>query len=584
METPSAGHQVGQYVLEEKLGEGGMAEVWRARNVVLGNSVAIKFLAQGFAGRADVEQRFLGEGKRQANLQHANIVSAFDFLYVDGRSFLVMKYIKGESLDHRLFKLQSSMPLPAVISISRDVLGAMDYAHTEGVVHRDIKPSNILLETSGRAYLMDFGIALFMREQRVTRAGTAIGTPHYMSPEQIIGSKDLDHRSDIYSYGCVLYQMLTQFPPFDFNEEEGDTEYAVKEQHMRQQARPLRELNPSVPEYVEQVVMRCLEKKPADRYQTCHELLEALAQPAPSPQWQPPSPEMPVRPRTVIEGPEGAAWGAASAGMAAGGTAYPTAPPMTPRTTLESGPGTMTPRTTIEPAQRMTPRTTVEPAYQTAAPQVNQQQAPVYQAPPMPAKSGGQTMILALAGVLALAGAGGGYYYWSSHKADTKTEPVTFVAPKDTSTTAGNTVTDPKGTPTVPPGTKKPKRNTDTQVAVVVPPVIKTQIPTEPVSEPTPTTPVGPVTTPTPIPQTPVSTPALRRGTLVCSGSSMGTSRHGKPGFLFTNLPGHITFLNDNFNSRWALERKKGSNDLLLIPVSQQMPASCSEPWVEKPE
>ena len=568
METPIAGHQVGQYVLEEKLGEGGMAEVWRARNIVLGNSVAIKFLAQGFAGRPDVEQRFLGEGKRQANLQHSNIVSAFDFLYVDGRSFLVMKYIKGESLDHRLFKLQSSMPLPAVISISKDVLSALDYAHSEGVVHRDIKPSNVLLESSGRAYVMDFGIALFMREQRVTRAGTAIGTPHYMSPEQIIGSKDLDHRSDIYSYGCVLYQMLTEFPPFDFKEGEGDTEYFVKDQHLRQQARPLRELNPNVPEYVEQIVMRCLEKKPADRFQTCHEVMEALSQPAPTPQWQPPA-GMPMRSKTVIEGPEATAWSAAGAGMAGGVTGYPTAPPMTPRTTLDSNPGPGT----------MPPRTTIEPALQNLPPQVSQQQ-PVYQAPP-PAKSGGQPMILALAGVLALAGAGGGYYYWSSHKTET---PVVKTA--DTSTVAAVAATDTKGTPTVPPVTKKPTRSTDTQVARAdKPPVVKTPVPTQPEPEPIRKPPVDPVTIPTPIPKTPVSTTPTS-GTLVCSGSSMGTSRHGKPGFLFTNLPRHVSFLNAAFNSRWIIETQRkddNTQDLLLIPLSPQMPTSCAEPWVKAP-
>jgi eukaryotic-like serine/threonine-protein kinase len=152
------------------------------------------------------------------------------------------------------------MALPSVLSISRDVLGALDYAHSEGVVHRDIKPSNIPIDTSQRAYVLDFGIALALGQQRVTRVGMAIGTPHYMSPEQIVGSKELDHRTDIYSYGCVLYQMLTQVPPFDFKEGEGDTEYFVKDQHLRQPVTPPRELNPEIPETIERVVLRCLEK------------------------------------------------------------------------------------------------------------------------------------------------------------------------------------------------------------------------------------------------------------------------------------------------------------------------------------
>src|SRR5271170_4685022 len=118
MQTPQAGQQIAQYILDERLREGGMAEVWKVRNSILGSSAALKFLIPRYAGNPEIEQRFLGEGKRQANLQHPNIVSAFDFLYVDGRSFLVMKYIKGENLDHRLSRLQAPMPLPAILSIS----------------------------------------------------------------------------------------------------------------------------------------------------------------------------------------------------------------------------------------------------------------------------------------------------------------------------------------------------------------------------------------------------------------------------------------------------------------------------------
>ena len=151
---------------------------------------------------------FSDEGKKQARLFHPNIVSAYDFIYADGRSYLIMKFIEGESLDELLFRLQAPMPLPQVLAISTDVLHALEYAHTQNIVHRDIKPSNILIEKGERALVMDFGVAMVVGEKRVTRVGMAIGTPHYMSPEQILGSADIDRRADIYSFGCVFIRCL----------------------------------------------------------------------------------------------------------------------------------------------------------------------------------------------------------------------------------------------------------------------------------------------------------------------------------------------------------------------------------------
>jgi len=271
------GFQLGSYILEEKLGQGGMAEVWKARNPVLNTYAAVKFLVPGLAGNPDIERRFLGEGKRQAALQHPNIVSAFDFHYVDNRSYLVMRYIDGESLEHRLFKLQAPMPLAEATAVSRDVLSALGYAHSEGVVHRDIKPSNLLIENGGRVHILDFGIALVLGEERLTRVGAAVGTPHYMSPEQIVGARTIDGRSDIYSFGCVLYQALTQVTPFDASEREGNVDYIVKDKHLREQPVPPAQINPAIPDYVERVILRCLAKKPDDRYATCAEVLAALS-------------------------------------------------------------------------------------------------------------------------------------------------------------------------------------------------------------------------------------------------------------------------------------------------------------------
>ncbi|HEX4136391.1 MAG TPA: serine/threonine-protein kinase [Bryobacteraceae bacterium] len=278
------GLQLGTYILEDKLGEGGMAEVWRARNPVLNTYAAVKFLVPRLAGIPDIERRFLDEGKRQAALQHPNIVSAFDFHYVDNRSFLVMRYVDGENLEQRLFRLQAPMPLSDASAISRDVLSALEYAHSQGVVHRDIKPSNLLIERTGRVHVMDFGIALVLGQERLTQVNVAIGTPHYMSPEQIVGSRMIDGRSDIYSFGCVLYEVLTGVVPYEGNEQDGNTDFVVKDKHLRAEPAPPSQLNPAIPDYVEQVILRCLAKKPDDRYRSCTDVLAALSgvQAAPS--------------------------------------------------------------------------------------------------------------------------------------------------------------------------------------------------------------------------------------------------------------------------------------------------------------
>jgi serine/threonine protein kinase len=303
-ENQTNGRQVGSYILEQKLGEGGMAEVWKARHQVLGTYVAIKFLSAGYAGNPDIEQRFLGEGKKQARLFHPNIVSAYDFIYAEGRSYLIMKFIEGESLDELLFRLQAPMPLPQVLAVSTDVLHALEYAHTQNIVHRDIKASNILIEKGERALVTDFGVAMVVGEKRVTRVGMAIGTPHYMSPEQILGLTDIDRRADIYSFGCVLYQMLTGKAPFEAAEGEDDTEFIIQDKHVRQQPVPPRQWNPYIPEHIERAVLKCLEKKATDRFLSCQDLLAALTNPPaeePKPRTATVIETTPARSKTVIE-------------------------------------------------------------------------------------------------------------------------------------------------------------------------------------------------------------------------------------------------------------------------------------------
>jgi serine/threonine protein kinase/uncharacterized membrane protein len=304
-----ANFRVGQYVLERPLGIGGMAEVWLARNAYLGTPAAIKFLNQGYAGMTEIEQRFLNEGKRQGGLNHPNIIKVYGFEYVDNRSFLILQYIDGESLDqvlHRAGRLDTSEAMRIAIS----VLNALDYAHEHNIVHRDIKPSNILLDENRIPYLGDFGIVLATNEKRITRAGTAMGTALYMSPEQITDPGSVDRRADIYSIGCVIYEMLAGQPPFNPpSSGTGDTDFAVKMAHVQQAPPALRRWNPALSPELEAAVMRCLAKNPAERYRTCREVRDALStamvsrpyvspQMAPQPQMQ--QPPMGVPPRMGV--------------------------------------------------------------------------------------------------------------------------------------------------------------------------------------------------------------------------------------------------------------------------------------------
>ena len=251
-----------------------MAEVWEARHDQLGSRAAIKFLLPEFARNKDLQERFLNEGKRQAQLQHPNIIPAMDFFQVEGRSFLVMQYVEGQNLESRLNKTNPPLTLKEVHSIACDILNALGYAHSMGVVHRDVKPSNMLVDPKGRVLLMDFGIALALtEEQRLTRTNTSMGTPDYMSPEQITRPLDVDFRSDIYSFGCVLYAMLSGNPPFS---SEGATAFAIHDRHVRAAPPPLVYRNPEIPHTVSSVVLKCLQKEPANRYQTCAEIIPVL--------------------------------------------------------------------------------------------------------------------------------------------------------------------------------------------------------------------------------------------------------------------------------------------------------------------
>lgn len=264
----------GRYSIRRRLGEGGMATVFLADDGRHQRKVAIKVLKPELAA-AIGSDRFLAEIRTTANLQHPHIVPLFDSGEADGFLFYVMPYLAGESLRARLDR-ERQLPIDEAVRIARGVAEALDYAHRQGVVHRDIKPANILLH-EGQPQVSDFGIALAVSAaggERLTKTGTSLGTPHYMSPEQAAGEQDITPRSDLYSLGAVLYEMLSGDPPHT-----GPSSQAVLSRILTEEPRPIDDARRSVPPHVAGVVRRALEKLPADRFGSGEELARALSDP-----------------------------------------------------------------------------------------------------------------------------------------------------------------------------------------------------------------------------------------------------------------------------------------------------------------
>ncbi|MFN0180976.1 MAG: protein kinase domain-containing protein [Gemmatimonadales bacterium] len=261
-----------RYTIQRELGAGGMATVYLAQDLKHDRKVAVKVLRPDLAAALGPE-RFLREVKIAANLQHPHVLPLYDSGQVHGFLFYVMPFVDGVSLREKLVK-EGELPIPDAVRILRDVADAMAYAHSRGVVHRDIKPENIML--SGRhALVTDFGVAKAVSEatgrQTLTTAGVALGTPTYMSPEQAAADPQTDHRADLYAFGVVAYELLAGLPPFV-----GATPQAVLAAHVTIPAQPVTNHRASIPPALAALVMRCLEKKPADRWQSAEELIRQL--------------------------------------------------------------------------------------------------------------------------------------------------------------------------------------------------------------------------------------------------------------------------------------------------------------------
>lgn len=265
--------QVGRYVIQDRLGRGGMATVFKAHDPGIGRDVAIKFLHATLCEDDEYRARFLREARAAGGLSHPNIVTVHDVGEIEGRPYMAMELLDGEALSD---VMESGKPLPVrdVVVMGIQLSRALDYAHAHGIVHRDIKPGNIVrLKGSQTIKVTDFGIAHMestSSEQR-TRVGDVLGTPQYMSPEQTQGEK-LDGRSDLFSAGIVLYQMLTGQRPFL-----GDSLVALAMKIAKEDPPPIEKLRPDVPSALRRVVERCLAKTPDRRFQTGKELSDALA-------------------------------------------------------------------------------------------------------------------------------------------------------------------------------------------------------------------------------------------------------------------------------------------------------------------
>ncbi|RMG89815.1 MAG: serine/threonine protein kinase, partial [Chloroflexi bacterium] len=268
----SPGTQVGAYEIVEQLGQGGMATVYKAYHVALERYVAIKVLHPTFKEDESFLRRFSREAKVVARLEHPHIVPVYDFARHEGYPYLVMRYIEGETLKDRL--AQGALSRDEILRIGTAVAEGLDYAHSQGVLHRDIKPSNILLTKGGGVYITDFGLA------RITQAGQTtlsqdmmMGTPQYISPEQAKGVADLDGRTDVYSFGIVLYEMVTGRVPF-----QSETTYSIIHSQIFDPPPPPSTFNEKVSPAVEAVLLKALAKEPADRYTTAGELMMAFRQ------------------------------------------------------------------------------------------------------------------------------------------------------------------------------------------------------------------------------------------------------------------------------------------------------------------
>ncbi|MHB8624932.1 MAG: serine/threonine-protein kinase [Aggregatilineales bacterium] len=316
---------LGKYEIVERLGRGGMAEVYRGYQASLERFVAIKLLHPFLADDPEFKDRFEREARNVARLRHPNIVQVYDFEYdtTNESYYMVMELIDGQTLKDRLGDLQARgepLSVSEIIRIARGACAALAYAHARGMIHRDVKPANLMIDSDGRVVLTDFGIAKIVTGIQFTASGGMVGTPAYIAPEQGLGEQG-DERSDLYSLGVILFQMCTGHLPYD-----AESPLAVILKHLNEPIPSVHKFNPNVPEALAAVVYKAMAKDPEERYASADELLKALDQveasvqstdtpiaklspvvPTPPPV---PPPELPAESASAQAGPSAAGIGA----------------------------------------------------------------------------------------------------------------------------------------------------------------------------------------------------------------------------------------------------------------------------------
>ena len=280
--------RIGKYIVKRELGRGGMGAVYLAEQPGLGREVAIKELVPSAAADPTALKRFLQEAQVMARTSHPNLVQVHDLEQIGAANYIVLEFVRGKSL--RDWLNRGEIPMPQVFAVMHGVLQALDYAHRHAIVHRDMKPENVLLSDEGAVKVADFGIARLTDDsvapgQTATKTGTTVGTPQYMSPEQVASSK-VDGRSDLYSAGIMFYELIVGQPPFTATEADGP--FTLMAKHVQAPPKPPSVHKPGLDMRLEEIILKALSKRPEDRYQSGQEFDEAMSKVADRlcPGWQ----------------------------------------------------------------------------------------------------------------------------------------------------------------------------------------------------------------------------------------------------------------------------------------------------------